>query len=558
MQLSLYRAERPEIFEDIIGQKQIVRILRNQIRNNSVSQAYLFAGTHGTGKTSTARILAKAVNCESPNVTAGEGSVPCGECENCRAIKEGRFVDVIEMDAASNNRVEDFRALIDLVKYPPSIGRYKVYIIDEVHMLTQQAENAFLKTLEEPPEYVIFILATTDPQKVRETIRSRCMQLNFKRVSESELVEGMRRITERNSVRATEGALVEIASMANGSVRDALSILDQCMAAGDSYIDTDLILEYTGTAGMEFFAAMTDCVIDARVGDAMVTIARAVEAGKDARQLLKDWMEHYRNLLICKYVEKPDRLLCMSQENLSRLKAQAERSDVMDIDRAIRLLSEYINLARYSDKPRILMETAVVRLAGERSQETSGGERAKTRPVNLTRTAAAAEPVRLGASGAGSGGEPETLTVSETSSEDKPKEASTENPADVWRNIVSAISRFDNSFETLVGANSVAESFEDKELQVVVKKSKISFAEDVADEIDKAIKGLYGSEARVTLKAGDPASARSTRSDKLQGASGGMSKAAGDRESGGDKQDISELVSSIESVLGFTGVEIVE
>lgn len=558
MQLSLYRAERPEIFEDIIGQKQIVRILRNQIRNNSVSQAYLFAGTHGTGKTSTARILAKAVNCESPNVTDGEGPVPCGECENCRAIKEGRFVDVIEMDAASNNRVEDFRALIDLVKYPPSIGRYKVYIIDEVHMLTQQAENAFLKTLEEPPEYVIFILATTDPQKVRETIRSRCMQLNFKRVSESELVEGMRRITERNSVQATEGALVEIASMANGSVRDALSILDQCMAAGDSRIDTNLVLEYTGTAGMEFFVTMTDCVIEARVGDAMVAIARAVEAGKDARQLLKDWMEHYRNLLICKYVEKADRLLCMSPENLSRLRAQAENCDVMDIDRAIRLLSEYINLARYSDKPRILMETAVVRLAGEGAQEVSGGERAQRRPVNLARTSAAAEPVRLGASGAEPGGEPDKMTVSEESSGEKQKEACTENPADVWRNVVSAISRFDNSFETLVGANSAAESFEDKELHVVVKKSKLSFAEDVADEIDKAIKGLYGSEARVTLKAGDAASVRSAGSDKLQGAPGGTGKAPGDRESGGDKQDISELVSSIENVLGFTGVEIVE
>ena len=316
MQLSLYRAERPEVFEDIIGQKQIVRILRNQIRSNSVSQAYLFTGTHGTGKTSTARILAKAVNCESPAAMTGDGPVPCGVCESCRAIKEGRFVDVIEMDAASNNRVEDFRALIDLVKYPPSIGRYKVYIIDEVHMLTQQAENAFLKTLEEPPEHAIFILATTDPQKVRETIRSRCMQLNFRRVSEGELVDGMRRITERNGVNATEGALLEIAKMANGSVRDALSILDQCMAAGDRNIDTDLVLEYTGAAGAEFFLSLTDCVMDARIGDAMVVIAKAIEAGKDARQLLKDWMEHYRNLLICRYVEKADRLIGVSPENL--------------------------------------------------------------------------------------------------------------------------------------------------------------------------------------------------------------------------------------------------
>ena len=172
MQLALYRAERPEVFEDIIGQKQIVKILQNQIKTGTVSQAYLFTGTHGTGKTTTARILAKAVNCMDGEPGSGKDGLPCGHCANCEAIREGKFVDVIELDAASNNGVDDLRAIIDLVKYPPTVGRYKVYIIDEVHMLSQAAENAFLKTLEEPPEYAIFILATTDPEKVRPTIRS--------------------------------------------------------------------------------------------------------------------------------------------------------------------------------------------------------------------------------------------------------------------------------------------------------------------------------------------------------------------------------------------------
>ena len=189
MQPALYRAERPEVFDDIIGQKHIVRILQNQIRTGTVSQAYLFAGTHGTGKTSTARILAKAVNCLEGEPGDPGVNLPCGKCENCEAIREGRFVDCIELDAASNNGVDDLRSIIDMVKYPPTVGRYKVYIIDEVHMLSTAAENAFLKTLEEPPEHAIFILATTDPQKVRATIRSRCMQLNFRRVTEGELIE---------------------------------------------------------------------------------------------------------------------------------------------------------------------------------------------------------------------------------------------------------------------------------------------------------------------------------------------------------------------------------
>lgn len=585
MQLSLYRAERPEVFEDIIGQKQIVRILRNQIRSNSVSQAYLFTGTHGTGKTSTARILAKAVNCESPAAVTGDGPVPCGVCESCRAIKEGRFVDVIEMDAASNNRVEDFRALIDLVKYPPSIGRYKVYIIDEVHMLTQQAENAFLKTLEEPPEHAIFILATTDPQKVRETIRSRCMQLNFRRVSEGELVDGMRRITERNGVNATEGALLEIASMANGSVRDALSILDQCMAAGDRNIDTDLVLEYTGAAGAEFFLSLTDCVMDARIGDAMVVIAKAIEAGKDARQLLKDWMEHYRNLLICRYVEKADRLIGVSPENLERLREQALRCEVLDIDRAVRLLSEYINLGRYSDKPRILMETAAVRLAGEMENVQPRSEKSSARPLNFSRTAMSEDRRVKKDPSSGERTEPEESDNSacrEQRAEDGPCELTAEkqqpegpgsaepegpDPVSMWRNIVSSVSRSDRSFETLVGANSFAESFENNELLVTVRKSKILFAEDAMELIEGAAKSLYGQDVYVTLRPGDiKAVQNSIRRNEAPRADGRSIERCPEPDTGAPAgmdiiekdAEIEELVSDIESMLGVTSVEIID
>ena len=357
MQPALYRAERPEVFEDIIGQKHIVRILQNQIRTGTVSQAYLFAGTHGTGKTSTARILAKAVNCLEGEPGDPGVNLPCGKCENCEAIREGRFVDCIELDAASNNGVDDLRSIIDMVKYPPTVGRYKVYIIDEVHMLSTAAENAFLKTLEEPPEHAIFILATTDPQKVRATIRSRCMQLNFRRVTEGELIEGMKRICAKRGIGASDDALATIASRADGSVRDALSILEQCAAAGDKELSRASVLEYTGAAGEDFFLALTGAVIDGEAGKALVYIDEIIKRGKDARQILKDWLRHMRDLMIVKYVGKAERIVGLSGENIARLRAQADKTDAAFIERAIRLISEYINLGRYSERPRILLET---------------------------------------------------------------------------------------------------------------------------------------------------------------------------------------------------------
>ena len=394
MQTALYRAERPEVFEDIIGQKHIVRILQNQLKTGTVSQAYLFAGTHGTGKTSTARILAKAVNC-----TSTEGSNPCGYCENCEAIREGRFVDCIELDAASNNGVDDLRAIVDMVKYPPSIGKYKVYIIDEVHMLSQAAENAFLKTLEEPPEHAIFILATTDPQKVRATIRSRCMELNFRRVTEDDLSAGMKRICAKRNIDITDDALSTIASRANGSVRDALSILEQCIAAGDARLDRSLVLEYTGAAGEDFFLALTDAVLSGDAGKALVYIDEILKRGKDARQILKDWNAHIRDLMVAKYVAKPENIIAMSAENTARITKQAGRADAVFIESAIKLISEYINMGRYSERPRILLETAAVKLATSRdSQEipivpVKPVSTPKADKIEVTRNTVQMEPV---------------------------------------------------------------------------------------------------------------------------------------------------------------------
>lgn len=498
MQLALYRAERPEVFEDIIGQKQIVKILQNQIKTGTVSQAYLFTGTHGTGKTTTARILAKAVNCLDGE-PGTDAKLPCGKCDNCEAIREGKFVDVIELDAASNNGVDDLRAIIDLVKYPPTVGRYKVYIIDEVHMLSQAAENAFLKTLEEPPEYAIFILATTDPQKVRATIRSRCMQLNFKRVSEEELVAGMQRICDKKGVTVTPEALGTIASKADGSVRDALSILEQCMAAGDEKLDKDLVLEYTGSAGEDFYLALTGAVESNDLGKALLYIDEIIKRGKDAKQILKDWLEHYRNLMVVKYVNKADRIISSSAENIARLKDQADSIDIKEIEKAIRLISEYINLGRYSDRPRILLETVAVRLTGDdapiaKPEMTTGTvlsdnisqSKSVVKPKPTVERKPATTPVAKS--------EPVVTREPEeplTEIKATPREQAGD-PEKMWDRIAEEISREDTSFDSFVGRHSRGDLFENNELIVRVKSNKLTLAQDKLSEIKKAANILFG------------------------------------------------------------------
>ena len=499
MQPALYRAERPEVFEEVIGQKHIVRILQNQIRTGTVSQAYLFAGTHGTGKTSTARILAKAVNCMEGEPGDPGVNLPCGKCENCEAIREGRFVDVIELDAASNNGVDDLRAIIEMVKYPPAVGRYKVYIIDEVHMLSTAAENAFLKTLEEPPEHAIFILATTDPQKVRSTIRSRCMQLNFRRVTEEELVDGMKRICARRGIHATDDALSTIASRADGSVRDALSILEQCTAAGDRELNRAAVLEYTGAAGPDFFLALTGAVIAGDAGKALVYIDEIIRRGKDPRQIMKDWLKHMRDLMIVKYVGKAERIVGSSGENISRLRAQADLTDAVFIEKAIRLISEYINLGRYSERPRILLETAAVRLASPDDIAEPAARRplrsAPKREAAQTKTAEAA--VRAAAPAEEESAAEALAGMIASVQKEQPGR-----PEDMWDRIVRAVSAHDRTFMSLVGRYSTGVDFDAGKLSVVVSPGKLRLAEDKSGDIAQAAKSIYGSDVYVSMKAG--------------------------------------------------------
>ena len=357
MYKALYRTERPETFDEVIGQEHIVRVLKNQIANNTVGHAYLFCGTRGTGKTTMARLLAKAVNCTS------DGERPCGCCDNCLSIKDGSFIDMIEIDAASNNGVESVREIRDSVNYPASIGRRKVYIIDEVHMLSTAAFNALLKTLEEPPEGIMFILATTDPQKLPQTILSRCMRFNFRRVSETQLAGQMKTICEKRGVKITDSALKLLAANADGSVRDGLSLLDQCLAGTDKILDRETVLEFLGTVSEGFFLELTEKVCVRDTSGALLLLDEVLAEGKDVKQLLNDWMAHYRSLLIAKYIKDAENLLNMSGENIEKLKEQSQEMDLATINSSILTLANTINDARYSTQARTLMELAIVVLA---------------------------------------------------------------------------------------------------------------------------------------------------------------------------------------------------
>ncbi|MGI6205373.1 MAG: DNA polymerase III subunit gamma/tau [Anaerovoracaceae bacterium] len=355
MHKALYREFRPSTFDELIGQPHIVRILKSQIASGNTSHAYLFSGTRGTGKTTTARILAKALNC------TGEGEKPCGECSSCRAIADGSFIDVIEIDAASNNGVDNIRELTDSVMYAPAVGKYKVYIIDEVHMLSQGAFNALLKTLEEPPEYVVFILATTEPQKVPATILSRCMRLDFRRVSEKALMDNMRRICDIKGIEAEDGALALIAVNADGSVRDSLSILEQCICPGEP-LRRDDAAAVLGTAGEESLLQLTDRVIDCDTSGALLLLNDIINTGADVRSFMKEWLEHFRNLLLAKYVDNPGSMLNMSDENAARLIDQAHRISRDFLSRAITEITGTISQTRWSSRPRVMLEMSIVKL----------------------------------------------------------------------------------------------------------------------------------------------------------------------------------------------------
>ncbi len=326
---ALYRKFRPQTFDSVIGQEHIVKTLKNQITGGRVSHAYLFCGTRGTGKTSTAKIFAKAINCLNPH--DGE---PCNECELCRAANEGRSVNIIEIDAASNNGVDNIREIREDVKYPPAEGEYKVYIIDEVHMLSPGAYNALLKTLEEPPKHVIFILATTDPQKIPPTILSRCQRFDFKRIGAEDIAQTLKEYAAKESIQADDDALHLVARLADGSMRDSLSLLDQCAAFyyGEK-LTRDKVLEIVGSVDDSVFFEMTDKIAEGDAGALMNIVNSIISDGRDAGQFASDYLVHLRNLMITASVNDAGKILNVSAESAEALREQTKRISKSEISR---------------------------------------------------------------------------------------------------------------------------------------------------------------------------------------------------------------------------------
>ncbi|QZY57574.1 DNA polymerase III subunit gamma/tau [Crassaminicella profunda] len=355
--VALYRKWRPKVFEDVVGQGHITQTLKNQIKNQNIAHAYLFCGTRGTGKTSTAKIFARAVNCLNP-----KNFDPCNECEICTGIQHESIMDVVEIDAASNNGVDDIRELRENVKYPPTKGQYKVYIIDEVHMLSTGAFNALLKTLEEPPHYVIFILATTEPHKIPATILSRCQRFDFKRVKEPDIVKRMNYICSEMNIEVEEGVFRLIARNSDGAMRDALSILDQCISFGLGKITYDDVINILGTVSDDFIFRLVDYIQSQDAKDSMELIQELVSSGKDIQQFIKDLIEHYRNLMMTKVSKDLEGIINLSKENIERLVEQGKKLETNSIIRAIRELSQTAVDAKYATQPRILLEVAVIKL----------------------------------------------------------------------------------------------------------------------------------------------------------------------------------------------------
>ncbi|MDD3218761.1 MAG: DNA polymerase III subunit gamma/tau [Lachnospiraceae bacterium] len=356
--MALYRKFRPDSFEDVKGQDHIVTTFKNQIKANRIGHAYLFCGTRGTGKTTVAKILAKAVNCEHPV----DGN-PCNECETCRSIQAQTSMNVIEIDAASNNGVDNIREIREEVAYRPTQGKYKVYIIDEVHMLSTGAFNALLKTLEEPPSYVIFILATTEANKIPVTILSRCQRYDFKRITVDTISARMQDLMNQEQVEVEEKAIRYVAKAADGSMRDALSLLDQCIAFYLGQVLTyDKVLEVLGAVDTEVFSELLRKIVSGQVAASISLLEEMILQGKELGQFVSDFTWYLRNLLLAKTSENIEDVIDVSTETIQRMLEEREIIDNDTLMRYIRILSDLSGQLRYATQKRVLVEIALIKL----------------------------------------------------------------------------------------------------------------------------------------------------------------------------------------------------
>lgn len=365
---ALYRKWRPAVFEDVKGQDHIVTTLKNQIQTGRIGHAYLFCGTRGTGKTTVAKILARAVNCEHPV----DGN-PCGECETCQAILAGAAMNVVEIDAASNNGVDNIRQIREEVQYSPADGKYRVYIIDEVHMLSTGAFNALLKTLEEPPAYVIFILATTEVHKIPITVLSRCQRYDFRRIASDTIYARLQEMVDREGVGADEKALRFVAKKGDGSLRDAISLLDQCIAFYyGQKLTYDRVLDVLGAVDNEVYSRMLRYALAGATLDCVHQVEDLIVEGRELGQFVTDFIWYLRNLMLLKAAEGEEEVLEMTAEDIAALKEEAMITEMDTIMRYIRIFSELSNQMRYAANKRVLLEMALIRLTKPAMEEDMG------------------------------------------------------------------------------------------------------------------------------------------------------------------------------------------
>lgn len=364
--IALYREWRPSVFEDVVEQEHVVKTLRYSVSTGRIAHAYLFCGTRGTGKTTMAHILSRAINCLHP-----DNGDPCNQCDVCREILAGSSMDVLEIDAASNNSVDNVREIRDEVIYAPSRAKYKVYIIDEVHMLSTGAFNALLKTLEEPPAHVVFILATTEPHRLPATILSRCQRFDFRRISAESIVKRLEKITEANSITIDPDAGRLIAKLSDGALRDAISLLDQCISMGNTHINYENVLSVVGIVNDTFMSEMAGDVLARNTNSLLEKVNRLVMDGRDIPHFISDLVQYFRNLLICKAVPVPGDIVDVPRDILDVMKVQCKEVSQDEIIHMIKELSALEAGLKWASNPRILLEVTLLKLCESRS--VSGG-----------------------------------------------------------------------------------------------------------------------------------------------------------------------------------------
>ena len=433
---ALYRKFRPDNFDDVKGQDHIVTTLTNQIKAHRIGHAYLFCGTRGTGKTTVAKILAKAVNCEHPV----NGS-PCNECAMCKAIQAGTAMNVIEIDAASNNGVDNIREIREEVAYRPTEGKYKVYIIDEVHMLSTGAFNALLKTLEEPPSYVIFILATTEAHKIPITILSRCQRYDFHRISIDTIAARLSELLTAEGVEAEEKAVRYVAKKGDGSMRDALSLLDQCISFYLGQVLTyDKVLDVLGAVDTEVFSRLLRKVLSGDVTGSIHVLEDLITGGRELGQFVSDFTWYMRNLLLVKTSENPEEAIDVSSENLKLLKEESGMTDVETLMRYIRIFSDLSNQIRFASQKRVLVEIALIKLCRPAMETNLDSVLDRLRVLEKQMEERPVQQVIVRESEAGGAGEPgAAVTGTATVQQQKPQKAAPEDLQKIvagWRAIV--------------------------------------------------------------------------------------------------------------------------